>query len=62
MQKDGLKGNSRLSLAFNSGIRSNGISVGEGVPIILVPNAFQTLLNTYNAKEFLEDNMPLMPS
>ena len=43
MQKDGLKGNSRLSLAFNSGIKSNSNNVGEGVPIILVPSAFQTL-------------------
>nr|CAD1841676.1 unnamed protein product [Ananas comosus var. bracteatus] len=29
--------------------------VGEGVPIILVPSASQTLITIYNVKEFLED-------
>ncbi|XP_050218776.1 protein CDC73 homolog [Mercurialis annua] len=30
---------------------------GEGVPIILVPSAFQTLITIYNVKEFLEDGV-----
>eukprot|EP00252_Welwitschia_mirabilis_P011474 TRINITY_DN25733_c0_g1_i1.p1 TRINITY_DN25733_c0_g1~~TRINITY_DN25733_c0_g1_i1.p1 ORF type:complete len:435 (-),score=51.96 TRINITY_DN25733_c0_g1_i1:118-1422(-) len=33
----------------------------EGPPIILVPSAFQTLLNMYNAKEFLEDGVYVFP-
>uniref|UniRef100_A0A803Q1A8 PHP n=1 Tax=Cannabis sativa TaxID=3483 RepID=A0A803Q1A8_CANSA len=32
-----------------------GGKIGEGVPIILVPSAFQTLITMYNVKEFLED-------
>lgn len=31
--------------------------VGEGVPIILVPSASQTLITIYNVKEFLEDGV-----
>lgn len=31
--------------------------IGEGVPIILVPSAFQTLITIYNVKEFLEDGV-----
>lgn len=61
MQKDGLKGNSRLSLALNTGIKYNSSSAGEGVPIILVPSAFQTLLNMYNVKDFLEDGVYYAP-
>ncbi|TXG72082.1 hypothetical protein EZV62_000661 [Acer yangbiense] len=34
-----------------------GGKIGEGVPIILVPSAFQTLLTIYNVKEFLEDGV-----
>ncbi|KAM0985237.1 hypothetical protein ACFX13_012760 [Malus domestica] len=34
-----------------------GGKVGEGVPIILVPSAFQTLITIYNVKEFLEDGV-----
>ncbi|KAJ7980013.1 PHP protein [Quillaja saponaria] len=34
-----------------------GSKIGEGVPIILVPSAFQTLLTIYNVKEFLEDGV-----
>ena len=34
-----------------------GGKIGEGVPIILVPSAFQTLITIYNVKEFLEDGM-----
>ena len=33
----------------------------DGPPIILVPSASQTLLNTYNVKEFLEDGMYIAP-
>lgn len=31
--------------------------IGEGVPIIFVPSAFQTLITIYNVKEFLEDGI-----
>lgn len=34
-----------------------GGKVGEGVPIILVPSASQTLITIYNVKEFLEDGV-----
>ncbi|KAJ6903493.1 hypothetical protein NC651_020854 [Populus alba x Populus x berolinensis] len=34
-----------------------GGKIGEGVPIILVPSAFQTLIAIYNVKEFLEDGI-----
>ncbi|XP_009345873.2 LOW QUALITY PROTEIN: protein CDC73 homolog [Pyrus x bretschneideri] len=34
-----------------------GGKIGEGVPIILVPSAFQTLITIYNVKEFLEDGV-----
>ncbi|KAF6138149.1 hypothetical protein GIB67_033563 [Kingdonia uniflora] len=34
-----------------------GSKVGEGVPIILVPSASQTLITMYNVKEFLEDGV-----
>ncbi|KAK7405934.1 hypothetical protein VNO78_07546 [Psophocarpus tetragonolobus] len=34
-----------------------GSKIGEGVPIILVPSAFQTLITIYNVKEFLEDGV-----
>ncbi|XP_031483989.1 protein CDC73 homolog [Nymphaea colorata] len=34
-----------------------GGKAGEGVPIILVPSAFQTLITIYNVKEFLEDGV-----
>ncbi|XP_058778460.1 protein CDC73 homolog [Vicia villosa] len=33
------------------------LKIGEGVPIILVPSAFQTLITIYNVKEFLEDGV-----
>jgi parafibromin len=39
---------------------TSSIKAGKGEaepPIILVPSAFQTMLNMYNAKEFLEDGM-----
>ncbi|XP_074320831.1 protein CDC73 homolog [Silene latifolia] len=34
-----------------------GGKVGEGVPIILVPSAANTLITIYNVKEFLEDGV-----
>lgn len=34
-----------------------GSKIGEGVPIILVPSAFSTLITIYNVKEFLEDGV-----
>ncbi|URE33625.1 RNA pol II accessory factor, Cdc73 family [Musa troglodytarum] len=34
-----------------------GSKIGEGVPIIMVPSAFQTLITIYNVKEFLEDGV-----
>lgn len=34
-----------------------GKMIGEGVPIILVPSATQTLITIYNVKEFLEDGV-----
>ncbi|KAL6004707.1 accessory factor associated with RNA polymerase II [Asimina triloba] len=34
-----------------------GSKIGEGVPIILVPSALQTLITIYNVKEFLEDGV-----
>ncbi|XP_010938049.1 protein CDC73 homolog [Elaeis guineensis] len=34
-----------------------GSKIGEGVPIILVPSASQTLITIYNVKEFLEDGV-----
>lgn len=34
-----------------------GGKIGEGVPIVLVPSAFQTLITIYNVKEFLEDGV-----
>ncbi|GMY27363.1 protein CDC73 homolog [Fagus crenata] len=34
-----------------------GSKIGEGVPIILVPSAFQTLITIYNVKDFLEDGV-----
>ncbi|KAM7259499.1 hypothetical protein ACFE04_015240 [Oxalis oulophora] len=34
-----------------------GSKIGEGVPIILVPSATQTLVTIYNVKEFLEDGV-----
>nr|GEZ63558.1 protein CDC73 homolog [Tanacetum cinerariifolium] len=34
-----------------------GSKIGDGVPIILVPSASQTLITIYNVKEFLEDGV-----
>ncbi|KAJ9182134.1 hypothetical protein P3X46_006160 [Hevea brasiliensis] len=72
-RKDGLVAKSRLMGADERGIgygdelgydatpkpkmHLKGGKFGEGVPIILVPSAFQTLITIYNVKEFLEDGI-----
>lgn len=70
-RKDGLVAKSRLMGAEERGIvgftddsgydagnpKSKLRKIGEGVPIILVPSAFQTLITIYNVKEFLEDGV-----
>ncbi|XP_061354524.1 protein CDC73 homolog [Gastrolobium bilobum] len=72
-RKDGLVAKSRLMGADERGLgfaddlgydatpkpkmHLKGTKVGEGVPIILVPSAFQTLITIYNVKEFLEDGI-----
>lgn len=68
-RKDGLVAKSRLMGAEERGIvgfnddydagnpKSKMRKIGEGVPIILVPSAFQTLITIYNVKEFLEDGV-----
>ncbi|XP_010551717.1 PREDICTED: protein CDC73 homolog [Tarenaya hassleriana] len=47
----GFDANPKPKLHLKSG------KIGEGVPIILVPSAFQTLITIYNVKEFLEDGV-----
>ncbi|CAN4097665.1 unnamed protein product [Withania somnifera] len=53
-RKDGL-------LGYDGGPKAKmhlkGSKIGEGVPIILVPSAFSTLITIYNVKEFLEDGV-----
>ncbi|XP_057958134.1 protein CDC73 homolog [Malania oleifera] len=72
-RKDGLVAKSRLMGADERGLgygdelgydatpkpkmHLKGSKIGEGVPIILVPSAFQTLITIYNVKEFLEDGV-----
>ncbi|XP_065863277.1 protein CDC73 homolog [Euphorbia lathyris] len=72
-RKDGLVAKSRLMGSDERGIgygdemgydaaskpklHLKGGKFGEGVPIILVPSAFQTLITIYNVKEFLEDGI-----
>ncbi|KAL5541536.1 hypothetical protein UlMin_009246 [Ulmus minor] len=71
-RKDGLVAKSRLMSADERGLggygddlgydpapkpKMKGGKIGEGVPIILVPSAFQTLITIYNVKEFLEDGV-----
>jgi len=48
---NGYDANPKSKLHFKAG------KIGEGVPIILVPSAFQTLITIYNVKEFLEDGV-----
>ncbi|KAJ6846581.1 protein CDC73-like protein [Iris pallida] len=70
-RKDGLVAKTRLIGADNAAAATaedvdstpkpkmhlKGSKVGEGVPIILVPSASQTLITIYNVKEFLEDGV-----
>ncbi|KAF7837314.1 protein CDC73-like protein [Senna tora] len=72
-RKDGLVAKSRLMGADERGLgygdelgyettpkpkmHLKGSKIGEGVPIIFVPSAFQTLITIYNVKEFLEDGI-----
>ncbi|XP_027361466.1 protein CDC73 homolog isoform X2 [Abrus precatorius] len=65
-RKDGLVAKSRLmgaddDLGYDPApkpkMHFKGSKIGEGVPIILVPSAFQTLITIYNVKEFLEDGV-----
>lgn len=50
-----------LGLGFDSTpkpkMNFKGSKIGEGVPIILVPSASQTLITIHNVKEFLEDGV-----
>lgn len=67
-RKDGLVAKNRIERGYgeeqgfdNTGPKAKmllkGSKIGEGVPIILVPSAFQTLITIYNVKEFLEDGV-----
>lgn len=47
----------RSGAALLSAAGQKGAKIDGGPPIILVPSAAQTLLNMYNAKEFLEDGV-----
>ncbi|KAL3505944.1 hypothetical protein ACH5RR_031326 [Cinchona calisaya] len=55
------RGGEELGLGFDAGQKAKlhlkGSKIGEGVPIILVPSAFSTLITIYNVKEFLEDGV-----
>ncbi|CDY10292.1 BnaC05g29870D [Brassica napus] len=55
-RKDGLVAKSDDS-GYDANPKSKLRKIGEGVPIILVPSAFQTLITIYNVKEFLEDGV-----
>ncbi|XP_057817080.1 protein CDC73 homolog isoform X2 [Cryptomeria japonica] len=55
-QRPQVQGTPRSS--FGSG---GGKGKPDGVPIILVPSAFQTRMNIYNAKDFLEDGVYVAP-
>ncbi|XP_060215493.1 protein CDC73 homolog [Lycium barbarum] len=64
-RKDGLVAKNRIDRGFGGGggdevvgkMHLKGSKIGEGVPIILVPSAFSTLITIYNVKEFLEDGV-----
>ncbi|XP_076907802.1 protein CDC73 homolog [Bidens hawaiensis] len=66
-RKDGLVAKNRIDRGFGDdlGLDGNprakmglkGSKIGDGVPIILVPSASQTLITIYNVKEFLEDGV-----
>ncbi|KAL8121760.1 protein CDC73 homolog [Apium graveolens] len=66
-RKDGLVAKSRIERRYGDEVgfdatpkakmHLKGSKIGEGVPIILVPSASQTLITIYNVKEFLEDGV-----
>ncbi|PWA89573.1 RNA polymerase II accessory factor, Cdc73 [Artemisia annua] len=62
-RKDGVVGKVRAGEGneMDGGIPKSkmmkGSKIGDGVPIILVPSASQTLITIYNVKEFLEDGV-----
>lgn len=67
-RKDGLVAKSRIERRYGEEVGGfdatpkakmhlKGSKIGEGVPIILVPSASQTLITIYNVKEFLEDGV-----
>lgn len=66
-RKDGLVAKSRIERRYGEEVgfdatpkakmHLKGSKIGEGVPIILVPSASQTLITIYNVKEFLEDGV-----
>ncbi|KAK1390554.1 RNA polymerase II accessory factor [Heracleum sosnowskyi] len=66
-RKDGLVAKSRIERRYGEDVgfeatpkakmHLKGSKIGEGVPIILVPSASQTLITIYNVKEFLEDGV-----
>lgn len=61
-RKDGLVAKNRIDRGFGDemmgvGVEGNVKVKSDGVPIILVPSASQTLITIYNVKEFLEDGV-----
>ncbi|KAK1358095.1 RNA polymerase II accessory factor [Heracleum sosnowskyi] len=66
-RKDGLVAKSRIERRYGEDVgfeatpkakmHLKGSKIGEGVPIILVLSASQTLITIYNVKEFLEDGV-----
>lgn len=58
-RKDNIVAKNRIeSRGFGVGEEATKMrKIGEGVPIILVPSAFSTLITIYNVKEFLEDGV-----
>ncbi|KAK3042171.1 hypothetical protein RJ639_001291 [Escallonia herrerae] len=68
-RKDGLVAKNRIERGYGEELgfgfdgtpkpkmHLKGSKIGEGVPIILVPSAFQTLITIYNVKEFLENGV-----
>ncbi|KAL8047972.1 hypothetical protein ABFX02_07G033300 [Erythranthe guttata] len=58
-RKDNIVAKNRIeSRGFSTGEDANKMrKMGEGVPIILVPSAFSTLITIYNVKDFLEDGV-----
>ncbi|KAG6482125.1 hypothetical protein ZIOFF_058756 [Zingiber officinale] len=58
-RKDGLVAKTRLigTDDHHRPMHLKGSKIGEGVPIILVPSAYSTLITIHNVKEFLEDGI-----